>query len=246
MMNESTDEFKLLNVRIDQKDRPGVEQCIREMLSGNTLSHIATVNPEFLVEANTNEKFQNILNTTRLNVCDGYGIEMWSKLLYKQEIPRITGVELADTICRIAADMGKSVAFLGGFGVADNAAEVMQSKYPNLKVALYEDGSPDEASQDLKNAKPDVVLVAFGAPKQAYWIRKYAPEVPSIKLAIGVGGTFDFWAKVIPRAPQWMQKVGLEWLWRLILQPSRWKRIYRAVFVFSWLVVRDYFKRSKE
>lgn len=232
--------FSLLDVRIDDLTPDQVQSELERMLKGPAFNHLATVNPEFLVEAQKNNSFKNILNHTQLNVCDGFGITFWTKILYKKNIPRLTGVELAKTLCAIAAQHGKSVYFIGGFGVAEKAAELMGQRYPDLKVAGAEDGDPQFLSKNIVQAKPDIILVAFGAPAQEGWIDQFKVDLKHTKIAVGVGGTFDFWTGKATRAPGFMQKAGLEWLWRLLTQPkTRAKRIWNAVVVFSYLVIKE-------
>ena len=231
----------LLDVRIDDLNHHQVLARLESFLEEKKFNHIATVNPEFLVEAHKNKKFKNLLNTTSLNVCDGFGITFWTKFLYKKEIPRMTCVTLAEEICKLAAKHKKSIYFLGGFEVAKKAATFMQSKYPNLIVVGAEDGAPETISKNLKSAHPDILLVAFGAPAQEFWIDTFKADLTNTKIAVGIGGTFDFWAGKTTRAPRLMQKLGLEWLWRLITQPKRAKRIYNAVVVFSSLVLKERF-----
>ena len=126
--------------------------------------------------------------------------------------------------------------------MAVGAAAHMKAKYSDLVIAGSEDGNPKALSQKLKEAKPNVILVAFGAPTQEFWIDQFKSEIPSLKLAIGIGGTFDFWSGKATRAPKIMQSLGLEWLWRLITEPrKRAIRIWRAVVVFSVLVLKEKF-----
>ncbi|MBT3349406.1 WecB/TagA/CpsF family glycosyltransferase [bacterium] len=234
--------LKILGVRIDSVARPELEQIFAEMLAGRKFHHIATVNPEFLVEARENENFRKILNHTTLNLCDGAGISILAKFLYGRKIHRITGVEVAEILCKICAQEKKSVFFLGGFGVAKIAAEKMQKKFPDLKIAGTEDGDPTSCSEVLKNAKPDAILVAFGAPAQESWLTKFAAEIPSLRLGGGFGGTFDFWAGKVKRAPKIFQNLGIEWMWRLAQEPrKRAPRIWRAIFKFPIFVLQDRF-----
>ena len=214
---------------------------LREKLSHITsFTHIATVNPEFLVAAQKDKRFLGLLQKT-LNICDGFGIKLLHKLLYGQNITRITGVELAETICEIAAQTSQSVFFLGGQGVAEKASQVMQSKYKNLKIAGFLDGD-ENSFEEIQKASPDIILVAFGAPKQEFWIAEKASQIKSIRLAIGVGGTFDFWAGRVHRAPNFMRNIGLEWLWRLLQEPrKRIPRIFRAVIIFPYLALKEKF-----
>lgn len=231
----------LLGVKISTANQTEVFETLISFLKGKSFNHVATVNPEFLVEAHKNDRFKKLLNYTDLNVCDGFGITFWTKILYKKNIPRMTGVFLAENLCRIAAENQKSVYFIGGFGVAQTAAEKMKSTFPDLIIAGAEDGSPKEIPQTLVQTKPDIILVAFGAPAQEFWIDKFKLQLTNTKIAVGIGGTFDFWTGKATRAPKIMQKLGLEWFWRLITQPKRAKRIYNAVVVFSALVLKERF-----
>lgn len=239
--------IQILSIPIDNLTRLEVEDWIvtalinpssRDLGSKTNFQHIATVNPEFLVEAKKNLKFKKILQQTSLNVCDGFGIQFWARILYKKSIHRVTGVELAETICRIAAERKKSIYFLGGFGVAAKAAAVMKSKYPALIIAGTEDGDPNNISDQLKQVQPAIIFVAFGAPKQEFWLQRFGAD-SGATIGIGIGGTFDFWTGKAIRAPKLFRSIGLEWLWRLITQPQRWKRIWNATVVFSWMVVRE-------
>jgi len=231
----------LLGVPLSLANGKQVTETLSTMLKGSNFNHIATVNPEFLVEAACNQPFKTVLNNTQLNVVDGIGIKLWGRLLYKHKFTRITGVELAEKICKLAASQNKSVYFLGGFGVAAKAAQVMQQKHPTLKVAGTEDGDPTRISEALKTANADVVLVAFGAPAQELWINKFKSQLPTVRIIGGFGGTFDFWTGKATRAPKALRVIGLEWFWRLITQPKRIIRIYKAVIVFSYLALKERF-----
>lgn len=131
----------------------------------------------------------------------------------------------------------KSIFFLGAHeGTAKKTAEFFKKEFPRLRVAGYSSADPSEATFTLvKQAKPEVLFVAYGAPKQELWISEYAQKIPSLIHAMGVGGSFDFYAGAIKRAPAWMRKLGLEWLWRLMINPlQRTRRIWRAVVVFPF------------
>ena len=235
--------FEMLGVRIDAVTREELPKILTQKLHAGKFYRIATVNPEFLVEAKNNPDFKKSLEHTDLNVCDGAGIAIFARILHGQRIPRIPGVEVAEMVCHSAAELGKSVFFLGGFGVAPLAAEKMKEKFSNLCIAGTEDGSPQELSDTVKNAHPDIVFVAFGAPAQELWLQKFADKIPNLKLGIGVGGTFDFWAGKVFRAPKFLQKIGLEWLWRLFQEPrKRARRIFNAVIIFPWLVIKEKFR----
>jgi N-acetylglucosaminyldiphosphoundecaprenol N-acetyl-beta-D-mannosaminyltransferase len=236
--------LKILGVRIDDVSRREVAGSFANFLNRKSFNHIATVNPEFLVEAEKNKKFRGILNKTSLNICDGVGISIISRVLHRQRVNRITGVEVAEILCRICEKEGKSIYLLGGFDVAEVVAKKLREKFPKLKIVGFEDGNPAKISDKLLKAKPDAILVAFGAPKQEIWLDKFARKIPSLRIGIGIGGTFDFWSGRAKRAPWLVRTIGLEWFWRLVLEPRiRGKRIFRAVFVFPYLVIIDFFKK---
>lgn len=195
-----------------------------------------------MVRAKNDEEFKRILNHTEFNICDGVGIQVMSKLLHGKSIERITGVHVAELLCNICAQQSKSLFFLGGRGVVEMAAFKMKEKYPNLKIAGFAEGTPHELLEEVKQAKPDAILVAYGAPAQEKWLAKYYKEIPSLRIGIGIGGTFDFWAGRLKRAPKFAQKIGIEWLWRLAQEPkTRAGRIWRAVFVFTNYALRNKF-----
>jgi len=236
--------FSLLGVKLSGLKKAHILNTLEALLEGKDFSHLATVNPEFLVEAHKNSKFKKLLNHTALNICDGFGISFWTKILYRKNITRITGVSLAEHLCALAAENNKSVYFIGGFDVAGKAAEIMQKKYPALIVAGTENGNPKVLSPKLKDSKPDIILVAFGSPAQEFWIDTFKVDLEHTKIAVGIGGTFDFWTGKTTRAPKAFRSLGLEWLWRLLTQPKRAKRIYNAVVVYSGLVLKEKFSKS--
>ncbi len=234
--------MKLLNIEIDNFPRTELEEVFSDILEGTKLMRIATVNPEFLVETTRNEKFRKNLKKADFRINDGAGISVMGKLFYKTKIERIPGVEVAEMLVKVAATKSKKVFLLGGFGVAEKAAKKWQSEFPNLEIEGI-DGDPNALNEKVKNFSPDIIMVAFGAPKQEFWIEEFASKIPNLKIAIGVGGTFDFWAGKVKRAPQILQTMGLEWFWRLLCEPvKRAKRIFNAVVVFPLLVVREKIK----
>ncbi len=231
----------ILDVDIDQISRKEIDTVLAEKLNGDTLCQIATVNPEFLVEAKQNKSFAQALENADLKICDGIGISLMSRIFLNQRIERITGVEVAERVCKMCSETGKSIFFLGGFGVAGKVEQEMCSRYPGLKVAGAIDGTVSTFDA-VADTNPDAILVAFGAPNQEVWIQEFGRRIPSLRIAVGVGGTFDFWTGKTLRAPEALQKIGLEWLWRLILEPhKRGKRIFNAVCVFPYLFLKEHF-----
>ena len=149
---------------------------------------------------------------------------------------RIHGVDLMENLCKEVSKQPITVGFLGaGPNVAVKTAECLREKYSGLRVGLV----AKEWSDDLKDAKVDILFVAFGSPKQEIWIAQNLEKLPA-KVVIGVGGSFDFISGKVRRAPKFVQNLGLEWLFRLIIQPWRIKRQLRLV-KFLYLVLREKF-----
>lgn len=238
-----------------------------------TAKQIVTPNPEMLLLAQKNRAFKDVLNKAWLSVADGSGIlwasafqeiskknssalrpikwllslasiALYPKFCRRVFIERISGVDLMQSLCRIAADRGLSVFLLGaGEGIANKAAENIKRKNPRLKIAGAFGATPSEDDFTLIHAliaesRPALLFVAYGAPSQELWIKKHSHKFPSVKIAMGVGGAFDFLAGVKPRAPRLMRSLGLEWLYRLNKEPSRIKRIYNAVIAFPLKILR--------
>jgi len=210
-------------------------------------SWIVTANPEILLYAKNNPNYWEALRQADLRLVDGRGLQIagWFK---GARASRVTGVELAKQLAELCAKRGLTMALIGGKeGVADRAAWYLRRQYPELKVfsepggRVSMDGGLDDAAEasltHLVEIEPDVVLVAYGHPKQELWIQRAKARLPRTNVFMGVGGTFDFWVGDVKRAPQWMRSIGLEWLFRLVREPWRWRRIWNAVVVFPLAVV---------
>lgn len=221
----------ILGVLIDDVTMEEAVEKVREFLQDGRKYQIVTPNPEHIMLAQEDSEFRKILNEVDLAIPDGVGVVWASKSLRE----RVTGTDLMLKVCELAAQEGYSVSFLGGQnGVVFDAAKVLQQKFPGLKIVwLVEDIPPST----LYFPPSDLLFVAFGAPHQEKWIHQNLPHLP-VKVAMGVGGAFDFVSGKIKRAPVFVQRSGLEWLWRLILQPWRIRR-QLALFKFVRLVWRE-------
>jgi N-acetylglucosaminyldiphosphoundecaprenol N-acetyl-beta-D-mannosaminyltransferase len=204
---------------------------------------VCTVNPEFVMEARRNPTFRRVLDRASLCTPDGVGIILAGKLLRRPFRGRATGVGIVDQLAALSAAGGYSLYLLGAApGVAEKAAAALQQKHPGVTIAGTYSGSPHNNDwphirERLWATRPDILLVAFGAPKQDLWIAAHSIELPpSIKLAMGVGGVFDYLSGRVQLAPALIRRLGLEWLFRLIMQPWRWKRILQ-VLAFGFLVL---------
>jgi N-acetylglucosaminyldiphosphoundecaprenol N-acetyl-beta-D-mannosaminyltransferase len=244
---------KILGIRIDAIKQKEFNRKINEFISSNNFHHLATVNPEFLVDAQNNEEFFNILTKTDLNLIDGFGLQLAYFFKYKYLPDRLPGVDMVDLIFSVCADNGYSIFLLGGINEsALIAKKEIIKKYPKIKIFALEggniekvDGIWQEETENIvkiNSVQPDVLLVGLGHPKQELWISDHKTKLPSVKIAIGVGGTFDYLSKQIKRAPLLYQRFGLEWLYRLYQQPWRWRRIFKAVFTFAYLFFTKYEK----
>jgi N-acetylglucosaminyldiphosphoundecaprenol N-acetyl-beta-D-mannosaminyltransferase len=205
---------------------------------------IVTVNPEFVMEAQHNRAFRRVLAAADLATPDGFGLLLAARLRGNAFRGRVTGVALAELIAGRAAERGWSLFLLGAApGVAERAAAVLQRNHPGLRIAGCYAGSPHRDEEPairarISAAQPTVLLVAYGHPAQELWIARNQPLL-RVPVAMGVGGVFDYLAGATPRAPGWMRRIGLEWLYRLIRQPQRWRRILVAVPLFLWAALRE-------
>lgn len=197
-----------------------------------TCRQICTVNPEFIMDAQGDATFAAALQHADLRVPDGIGVLWAARWLGAPLQQRVTGSDGIYQICERAAQAGWRVYLLGaGEGVAARAAQRLMARYAGLQVVGSYAGSPNTADWSaiqarLTAAQPDILFVAYGHPRQDLWIDAHRHELPT-KVAMGIGGAFDFVAGVTQRAPRAMQRLGLEWLHRLIMQPWRWRRMVK-------------------
>ncbi|MFQ3566075.1 MAG: WecB/TagA/CpsF family glycosyltransferase [Aggregatilineales bacterium] len=196
------------------------------------LYHVCTINPEFVMIAQRDPIFHHILTRADLTVPDGVGL-LWAARRLKTPLrQRVTGSDGVPIVAERAAALGWRLFLLGaGPGVAERAAEVLRARFPSLQIAGTYSGSPAPSEEDaivelINAARADILFVAYGAPEQDKWIARNAPRL-RVCMAMGVGGSLDFIAGVVPRAPLWMQRLGLEWLYRLLRQPWRMRRMLR-------------------
>lgn len=208
---------------------------------------IVTSNPEFIVLAQKDEEFRNILNTADLSLPDGIGLVLAGKFLGLHVSKRMTGNDLVKLISSIAEQKKCSIFLLGGDkDVAKKAAVNLQKAFPLLKIAGTWDGEMIDNIRDnhelvdrVQKSGAQILFVALGHGKQEKCIYYHLSKLLNIKLAIGVGGVFDYLSGNKKRAPLWMRKSGLEWLYRLLHEPRRLKRIYNAIIVFPIIIIRQ-------
>lgn len=250
----------VLGVRIDGYSKKQSIEKMGEFLRNGKQHLVTTPNPEMLVLAQKNAYFQDVLNKSDLNLCDGRGVE-WAA---KGQVHRFPGVDMMDALCGLAEKQQKRVYLLGSLhaSVLEACKIALEKKYPNLHIVGmdtgvrlsfssdshldYDDAEHDTMIDRIISASPDILFVAFGHGKQELWLFEQLPHLPSVKIGMGVGGAFDFISGTVSRAPAWMRQIGLEWLYRLIRQPWRIGRIWNAVVVFGWLIVKEKFHNGKK
>ena len=236
-------EFRVLGTRLHAVSLAGAVAWVDAWAQTGSGGHIATVNPEFVMRARREPEFRQLLDRTRLNVPDGMGVVFAGRIGGVGVPERVTGVDLTLEIARLAAWRNWRILLVGGKpGVAELAARALVRKFPRMRkptwvdVAPGPEGDPD-AQRILGEGKPHIILVAFGAPHQEYWIdRNVTGRWPSV--AIGVGGTFDYLSGLTQRAPKVVQRAGLEWAFRLWRDPSRWRRM-RVLPQFAIEAIRE-------
>jgi len=208
---------------------------------------VCTVNPEFIMTARRHPAFAQALAAADLCTPDGVGVLWAARLAGVNLNERVTGSDGIHHICQRAAAQGWRVFFLGAApGVAERAAAELTRLYPGLPVVGTYGGSPADTdwpqiSQHLTVARADLLFVAYGHPRQDIWIHRHKEELP-VAVALGIGGAFDFVAGITPRAPHWLRRLGLEWLYRLARQPWRWRRMV-ALPLFAFLVLLEWVRK---
>lgn len=245
--------FVVFGVPLDELGSvPELRTVLTRFLDEERTHRIFTPNPEILLLARSNPRYADVLRTADLALPDGSGVAIVEAVKQRRRLRRWPGIDVAALLLRLAAERGATVAFVGGTkGVAERAALRWRAS-PGLKVivagdgvAFGQDGSASRPEDDdavvdaVRSAAPTVILVGMGAPKQERWIAAHADAFPSARVMIGVGGSFDVWAGSTPRAPLALRKIGLEWLWRLALEPWRLLRVVRATVVFPVLALFD-------
>ena len=203
----------------------------------NLSGQVVTINPEMM----SNPDMIDIVNSSELVIPDGIGVQI-GLMIDGYKVKRIPGIQFAYRMLEEYAKDGKSVALLGAKPeVVEKAAENLKREIDNLNIVFVQDGYFEDERQtliELKVKRPKLVLCALGSPKQELFIQEAKKIMPDA-LFIGVGGSFDVWSGNVQRAPEIWQKLGLEWLYRTIKEPQRFKRIFPALPLFLLRVLRD-------
>ncbi len=237
----------ILGVKVDNINMAGALSVVEKWIWNPGKHYIVTPNLEFILATRKDSEFREILNKADLSLPDSsrlalsywlLGRNKWIRLLFwplflfpikpVRQFDVLTGTDLMEALCKLAAEKGFTVGFLGGEGeIANKTAECLKKKYPGLKVVFAENGGQVDNSGSLSSTvkipPADLLFVAFGHIKQEKWIAKNLERIP-VHVAMGVGGAFDYLSGNVPRAPKWIRTLRFEWLFRLIVQPWRIKR----------------------
>ena len=239
--NQPVNQARVLGVRVDCLDMAAALDAIAHMVEEGGHHLVATVNPEFVMRARADSEFARVLESADLCLADGSGVVWAARRLGCTMQGPVTGVDLIPRLAALCADRRLRLFLLGAApGVADDLASHLRADHPALEVATHS-GSPDPSSDAetlalVQGHRPHVLLVAYGHPTQELWIDRMSDRL-GVAVAIGVGGAFDYLTGRVPRAPAWMRRAGLEWLFRLARQPWRVRRM-AVLPVYAWRVLR--------
>ena len=225
---------QILGVSIDNTTKEEALNRIQNVFEQNGRLFVTTPNPEMIVAAQKNHEFKDILNRADLALPDGFGLKIAGKINGFSLKERITGTDFLLDLCRLANKRQIKIFLLGGRGGAGGKSKLnLETKFPKLEISTSEEiftNTPD---------KKIMLFAAFGHGRQEKIAKELFDHYPNIILAMGVGGAFDFLSGRIKRAPNWARRCGLEWLFRLIIEPWRIRRIWNAVPVFLYYILKN-------
>ena len=230
---------KLMGIDIDNYTfEEGVNKAL-ELIRSDKVSQIVTINPEMYKEAESNSEFRKIIDEAEMVVPDGIGIKL-ALIIKGENVNRIAGIDFAKSLLTECAKNNIPVAIVGAKeDIITKAIENLKNEIEGLNIVYYHNGyfeNSDTIYNELKEKNPKLILAALGSPKQEFFIYN-AKRILNPCLMIGIGGSLDVWSGTIKRAPKIYQKLGLEWLYRTITQPERFKRIFPTLPLFLWKVI---------
>jgi len=234
----------LLGVAIDALTMEQSVDRIADFIKEGGPHRVLTLNPEFLYRAQSDPGLMELARRADLVTPDGIGIVWACGMAGSPGLQRVTGIDLLLALAPRAAQEQWRVYLLGAApGVAEEAALKLCQGYPGLQVVgtrhgYFQEGEEAAIAEQVRQTGAQLLFVALGAPKQEQWIHRYLAQTGA-SVAIGVGGSFDVIAGRVPRAPRWLQRLHLEWLGRLLREPSRWRR-QLVLPRFAWLVFKKY------
>ena len=224
------DDIEAFGVRISPVSMSEAIDKIEGFILAKTPHHVVTSDANAILRAQEDREYAAIIRRAALITPDGYGVMWGARLLNLPIYERVTGVDMVTGICERAAQNGYSIYILGAApGIAATASEKLAQRFPGLRVAgtqhgFYKAEEEESVVQAIHDAKPDVLFVAFGIPKQEKFIAKHFAAM-AVPVSLGVGGSFDVYSEKLKRAPEYVQRSGMEWLYRVWQEPWRWKRM---------------------
>lgn len=229
--------IELAGIKVDNITLDESIEKLKELVSGKTPHLIVTPNPEMIVASQKDQELKEIINTASLRLPDGISMVVVSRILGKPLKERVSGIDFLIKACELSSKSGWKIFLFGGAeGIAKKAGEKLKEKYPKLQIIGTYQGyfqNDSEIITLIKNAKPDILFAGLGAVRQEKWLAKYLNEL-KVPVCVGIGGSFDVISGEKKRAPEIFQKLCIEWLYRLITEPSRWRR-QLALPKFLWL-----------
>ncbi len=245
-MRMYTNKLNILGVLVSKITGKEVLEKIKDWLDGANQHYIVTPNPEIILAARKDEELKTILNKADIAICDGIGLKFVS-CFFLNPLKRVQGSDLTYKILKLANEKKYKIYFLNwvdGLSKTEEIKKAVEKKFGPIEIQgqRIERSGENIDLNEINNFKPDILLVGLGAPWQEKFIAKYLSQIPSLKLAMGIGGTFDFITGKIKRAPVIFRYLGLEWLWRLARQPRRGKRIFNAFIKFPFLFFKSKIK----
>ena len=219
----------ILGCRLDPIDADAASDAIMGFARDGRGAQVITLGTEMVVHAQRDARYRSVVNACALSLCDTVGLLAVARSRGAPLQRRVTGVELIEHLCERAAREGVSVFLFGGApGVADEAARILRARYPGLQIAGTRNGffSADESpaiAQQIRESGAQLLFAGLGFPKQEFWLADHLRET-GCGAAIGVGGSFDVISGKVERAPASWRRFGLEWLYRLVKEPKRWRR----------------------
>ena len=243
----------ILGIKFDDISFREAEAVILKTFREKSYLSIFTPNPEIALASQNDSSLQTMINSSGLILADGIGILIASRILGTPLRERVTGIDFGEMILNIANQNKLRIFLLGGKeGVAKTAAERINQKHSDLTICGTHHGyfkkkgeKNDALVKEIAAASPDIIFVCFGFPEQERWICENCASIPSLKLSAGLGGALDVWSGNVRRSPKILQRVGLEWLWRMIIQPKRLRILFHIPIFFAKVFSQKQLLRQK-
>lgn len=246
-MKDRTDSIEILGIPFSPMTREEARIRLSRMIEEEASAAVFTPNPHMLMEAHRDPSLAALLKSAALLLPDGVGVTVAARLRGAPLPARITGIDTAEWLLSYGERNGLRFYFLGGeTGVAQKAAERMKKRYPNLTVTGCHHGyfqksgrENEKVLAEIQAASPHILFVCLGFPLQERWIAENLPSLPSVRIAMGLGGVLDVWSGSLKRAPALLQALGLEWLWRTLQSPKKRLKALKSLPPFLLLSLKQ-------